>query len=132
LRFVRDPPTLRPAVKRPFLLLALGFAVTTLAFAEEKSAPAPKTAPRMPDSVKLKADLPYAGNTNPRQALDLYLQKKPASDKPLPVVVSGCPQNRGKLNQLYPQNLSSPVVRPRTFHPQTRMNTGLPAFFRSD
>ena len=60
------------------------------AVAEEKSAlnPAPKSAPpRVPDSVEFKADLPYAGNDNPRQALDLYLPKKRANDKPLPVVV---------------------------------------------
>ena len=79
-----------PAMKRPCLLLALCLAAASLAFAEEKSAPipAPKPAPpRVPDSVELKADLPYAGNTNPRQALDLYLPKQRSTDKPLPVVV---------------------------------------------
>ncbi len=77
-------------MKRCFLLFALGFAVTSIAFAEEKSAssPAPKPAPpRVSDAVERKADLPYAGNDNPRQALDLYLPKKRSTDKPLPVVV---------------------------------------------
>jgi acetyl esterase/lipase len=77
-------------MKRRLLLLVLAFAVTSLAFAEEKPAPvpAPKPAPpRVPDAVELKADLPYAGNGNPRQALDLYLPRKRANDKPLPVVV---------------------------------------------
>jgi hypothetical protein len=36
------------------------------------------------------------------------------------------------FDHLYPQNLSFPVVCPHKFHPQTRMNTGLQAFFRSD
>src|SRR5436190_19868321 len=76
-------------MKHSLLLLALAFTVTSLSFAEEKSAaPAPKPAPsRVPDSVELKANLPYAGNDNPRQALDLYLPKTRATDKPLPVVV---------------------------------------------
>ena len=67
--------------------LAFTVVVATTAFAQEKPAPAPKPAPRFPDSVTLKADIPYAGNDNPRQALDLFLPKKPATDKPLPVVV---------------------------------------------
>jgi acetyl esterase/lipase len=70
-------------------ILALTFLAALTAFAEDKPAPAPapKPAPRIPDSIELKADLPYAGNDNPRQALDLYLPKKRATDKPLPVVV---------------------------------------------
>jgi acetyl esterase/lipase len=63
-------------MRLPLALLALAFAFTSLGFAEEKSAstPTPKpAAPQLPDSVELKADLPYAGNDNPRQALDLYL-----------------------------------------------------------
>jgi acetyl esterase/lipase len=35
----------------------------------------------------MRFDQPYAGNTNPRQMLDLYLPKKPNSDKPLPMVI---------------------------------------------
>lgn len=40
-----------------------------------------------PDTIEVKRDLAYAGTDNPRQKLDLYLPKKPASDKPLPVIV---------------------------------------------
>jgi len=39
------------------------------------------------DNVKITRDIPYAGTTNPRQMLDLALPKKPADDKPLPVIV---------------------------------------------
>lgn len=42
---------------------------------------------RVPEGVKKIADLDYAGTGNPRQALDLYLPEKPASEGPLPVVV---------------------------------------------
>ncbi|MCE9530314.1 MAG: alpha/beta hydrolase [Planctomycetes bacterium] len=38
-------------------------------------------------TVEIKFDQPYAGNTNPKQMVDLYLPKKRASEKPLPVVV---------------------------------------------
>jgi acetyl esterase/lipase len=37
--------------------------------------------------VDVKLNLPYAGNDNPRQMVDLYLPKNRATDKPLPVVV---------------------------------------------
>ena len=43
--------------------------------------------PRLPEGVKLVADLPYADNDNPRQQLDLLLPERPADEKPLPVVV---------------------------------------------
>jgi acetyl esterase/lipase len=84
---------------KSFLALALSLITTTALFAEEKSASAPAAQsaanpakpaphpPKVPESVELKADLPYAGNTNPRQMVDLYLPKNRASDKPLPVVV---------------------------------------------
>ncbi len=36
--------------------------------------------------VEVKFDQPYAGNTNPKQMVDLYLPKKRNSDKPLPVI----------------------------------------------
>lgn len=36
--------------------------------------------------VEAHFDLPYAGNSNPKQALDLYLPKVRKTDKPLPVV----------------------------------------------
>ena len=75
---------------KPLRILALTFLAAITAFADEKSAlaPAPKPAPpRIPYTVELKVNLPYAGNTNPRQALDLYLPKTRANDQPLPVVV---------------------------------------------
>ncbi|MEO6785602.1 MAG: alpha/beta hydrolase [Chthoniobacteraceae bacterium] len=76
---------------KTFLAVALSLFTTAALFAEEKPAvkpsSPPKQAPRLPDSVELKADLPYAGNTNERQMVDLYLPKHRASDKPLPVVV---------------------------------------------
>jgi uncharacterized sulfatase len=42
--------------------------------------------PRLPESIQLEADLPYAGTDNPRQRLDLLLPKSPRNDKPLPVI----------------------------------------------
>jgi acetyl esterase/lipase len=42
---------------------------------------------KLPDSVKLEADIPYAGTDNPRQKLNLLLPKTPKDDKPLPVIV---------------------------------------------
>ena len=73
---------------KSLLAVALSLALTALIFAEEKSAVRPMPPPpRVPDSVELKADLPYAGNDNPWQAVDLYLPKHRASEKPLPVVV---------------------------------------------
>jgi acetyl esterase/lipase len=39
------------------------------------------------DAIEAKRDLPYAGTDNPRQKLDLYLPKKRADEKPLPVIV---------------------------------------------
>jgi acetyl esterase/lipase len=72
-------------------LLASAFTLVGAAvlFAEEKAAPKPAQPPqsRVPDSVELKADIPYAGNTNERQMVDLYLPKHRATDKPLPVIV---------------------------------------------
>ncbi len=37
-------------------------------------------------AVEVKLDQPYAGNTNPKQMVDVYLPKKRNSDKPLPVI----------------------------------------------
>jgi acetyl esterase/lipase len=42
--------------------------------------------PRIPDTVRVVLDIPYAATENPRQRLDLYLPKAPASQKPLPLV----------------------------------------------
>lgn len=36
--------------------------------------------------VETRLDQPYAGNTNPKQMVDVYLPKKRKGDKPLPVV----------------------------------------------
>jgi acetyl esterase/lipase len=55
----------------------------------------PKAAPQRPlpdqsqppEGVRLLRDLPYAGNDNPRQCVDLLLPEKPTSDRPLPVLV---------------------------------------------
>lgn len=41
----------------------------------------------IPVSVTAELDIPYADTENPRQSLDLYLPKRPKTDKPLPVVV---------------------------------------------
>lgn len=43
--------------------------------------------PRVPASVRLEQNVPYAGTDNPRQALDLVLPKEPVAGKKLPVVV---------------------------------------------
>lgn len=37
--------------------------------------------------IELRLDQPYAGNSNPRQQVDLYLPKKRLDNKPLPVIV---------------------------------------------
>ncbi len=71
------------------LTVALSLVTTTAIFAEDKPAakpPAPQP-PRAPAGVDVKPNLPYAGNENPRQMVDLYLPKNRATDKPLPVVV---------------------------------------------
>lgn len=38
------------------------------------------------NNLQLLLDQPYAGNTNPKQMVDVYLPKQRSSDKPLPVV----------------------------------------------
>ncbi|MEO6739115.1 MAG: alpha/beta hydrolase [Chthoniobacteraceae bacterium] len=69
-------------------LVALSLVTTAALFAEEKSGrkPMPPVG-HVPDSLELKADQPYAANDNPWQAVDLYLPKHRATEKPLPVVV---------------------------------------------
>ena len=42
---------------------------------------------RLGEKVDIRLDTPYAGNTNPKQMVDVYLPKVRNSDKPLPVVV---------------------------------------------
>ena len=58
----------------------LGWAAATVEAAQ------PLGPPRVPDAVRLEADISYADSDHPRQRLDLLLPRKPASDKPLPVV----------------------------------------------
>ena len=73
---------------KTLLTLALSLVSSAAIFAEEKSERKPMPPPsRVSDLVELKADLPYAGNDNPWQMVDLYLPKHRATDKPLPVVV---------------------------------------------
>jgi len=48
--------------------------------------PAPRP-PQIPEGIQVQRDIPYADTDNPRQMLDLYLPKKRATDKRLPVVV---------------------------------------------
>lgn len=38
------------------------------------------------NAVELRLDQPYAGNTNPKQAVDVYLPKQRRAEKPLPVI----------------------------------------------
>lgn len=73
---------------KSLLAVALCLVTTSVIFADEKFAQRPMPpVGRVPDSVELKADLPYAGNDNPWQAVDLFLPKIRTTDKPLPVVV---------------------------------------------
>jgi acetyl esterase/lipase len=46
----------------------------------------PRRGPMIPDTVTAMRDLSYAGTDHPRQRLDLFVPKKPASEK-LPLVV---------------------------------------------
>jgi acetyl esterase/lipase len=41
---------------------------------------------RLPEGVKLEADIAYAGTDNPRQRLNLLLPRAPKDDRPLPVI----------------------------------------------
>lgn len=80
---------------KSLLFIALALAPAGFTFAQ-----APKAPPRpSPEELKVKAkefaekngidlhlDQPYAGNSNPKQMVDLYLPKKRNSDKPLPVI----------------------------------------------
>lgn len=42
---------------------------------------------RLPETIQLEVDIPYAGTDNAKQRLDVLLPKVRTSDKPLPVVV---------------------------------------------
>ena len=72
------------------LLLGGGAAAVLVGFvvlATPGSARQPGKGQKLPDTVKLEADIPYAGTDNPRQRLNLLLPKTPKDDKPLPVIV---------------------------------------------
>ena len=43
---------------------------------------------KLPDSIKVEKDIPYAGTANWRQTLDLLLPKTQAGGKPLPIIVA--------------------------------------------
>lgn len=49
--------------------------------------PRPGPGSQMSQEIDMKRDLPYAETDNLRQRLDLYLPKKRAADRPLPVIV---------------------------------------------
>lgn len=69
------------------LLVLLALFIALPCFAQDLSDAKKKVLDAAEKSgVEVKLDQPYAGNTNPKQAVDLYLPKKRNSDKPLPVV----------------------------------------------
>jgi acetyl esterase/lipase len=72
-------------------MFAAGLLVAATARAQERNPARPLRPagpmPRIPETIRAELDLPYVGTDNPRQRLDLYLPKRPASDKPLPLVV---------------------------------------------
>jgi acetyl esterase/lipase len=68
------------------LFVCLFFTVPSLA-QEKKLTPREQLLARVGEKVEVRFDQPYAGNTNPKQMVDLYLPKKRNSDKPLPVSV---------------------------------------------
>jgi len=69
-------------------ILVLSLLLTLAARAQQPAVLAPDlVAQRLLRAIDARPDQPYAGTTNPRQMLDLYLPKTRASEKPLPVVV---------------------------------------------
>jgi acetyl esterase/lipase len=79
--------TMRPSLIQRTIVYAVltalvGAAAASLAWAQ----PGGKGG-KLPDSVKLIADIQYAGNTTKSQRLNLLLPKAPKGDKPLPVIV---------------------------------------------
>lgn len=70
-----------------FRLLTLSLLLAVPAPAEDYSAQKEVVRKAAEKSeVEVKLDQPYAGNSNLKQMVDLYLPKKRSSDKPLPVV----------------------------------------------
>src|SRR5262249_18333415 len=76
-----DPMTLLRLFRGGAALVLLG----VVALAPLASARQPGK--KLPDEVKLEADIPYAGTNNPRQRLNLLLPKTPRNERPLPVIV---------------------------------------------
>jgi acetyl esterase/lipase len=67
--------------------LLLPLLLVTSSLAQDLSAQKQKTlAAAAQNAVEIQLDLPYADTSNPKQAVDLYLPKKPNSTQPLPVV----------------------------------------------
>lgn len=95
-----------PIARSLLVACACGLVWGTAATCHAQPRPGQPGPMRLPDSVRLEADLPYADNDNPRQRLDLLLPKHPADDKPLPVVafIHGwawrAGDKRGGLNQV--------------------------------
>lgn len=69
--------------------LAILLLIASSAIAQQNPRPGGRQQrqPQLPDTIEVKRNIAYAGTDNPRQKLDLYLPKKRATDKPLPVVV---------------------------------------------
>lgn len=68
----------------PLLLLATA---TATAFSQDLAALKQKVRESAEkNALELRLDQPYAGNENPKQAVDVYLPKKRATDQPLPVI----------------------------------------------
>jgi acetyl esterase/lipase len=74
----------------PWRLFRRGAALVVLlcfaALATPGAAQPPGRGPKLPDAVKLEADIPYAGTDNPRQRLNLLLPRTPKDGRPLPVI----------------------------------------------
>ncbi len=66
-----------------FLLLALALPVLAQSPTDPKQR-ARESAEK--NAVELRLDQPYAGNTHPKQAVDVYLPKQRKSNQPLPVI----------------------------------------------
>jgi acetyl esterase/lipase len=74
---------------RPSRLFRGGAALVLLGFAALQtpgSVQPPGKGKKLPEGVKVEADIPYAGTDNPRQRLNLLLPKTPKDDRPLPVI----------------------------------------------
>ena len=74
-----------------YLFLTLLAALAAPAFSQTKAPDTSAQKQRVRDlaeksDVEVRLDQPYAGTTNPKQMVDLYLPKKRTSDKPLPVI----------------------------------------------